>query len=128
ISTIPVIMAIRAIAGYLNVYLTNWSAVRAIAEIRAALFDHLQNLSLSFFNHARTGDLISRITNDTQILYGIVGMSLASLIKDPITLIATLSVLFSEQWQLMLVSLIVMPICLVPINIYGRKVRKSARQ
>jgi len=127
ILTIPLIMLFRALVGYLNVYLTNWSAVRAIADIRAALFDHLQNLSLSFFSGAKTGDLIARITNDTQILYGIVGNSLASLIKDPVTLVATFVVLIKLQPELTLVSMVVLPVCLLPITIYGRRVRKSSK-
>src|SRR5215831_7123974 len=100
IGVIPVVMFIRAAFGYLNVYLTNWAAARAIANIRAKLFDHMQNMSLSFFNQARTGDMISRITNDTQILYGIIGNSLASIIKDPVTILTILVVLLSKQRSL----------------------------
>ena len=72
---------------YLSIYLTNWSAMHAIADIRTKLFSHLQNLSLGFFNRASTGDLIARITNDTQVLYGIVGSSFASAVKDPVTIL-----------------------------------------
>ena len=87
----------------------------------------MQNLPLSFFNQARTGDLISRVTSDTQTLYAIVGNSLASLIKDPITVVFTLGYLFLNEARLTLISIIVLPVCVVPITIYGRKVRKSAR-
>src|SRR5436190_13301018 len=127
IGVIPVVMLIRAAFGYLNVYLTNWSAARAIADIRATLFDHMQNMSLSFFSQARTGDMISRITNDTQILYGIIGNSFASMIKDPVTIVTILVVLLSKQRELTLISLISVPLCVVPITIYGRRVRRSAR-
>ena len=51
----------------------DWAALRAVADLRTKLFDHLQNLSLGFFSQARTGDLISRITNDTQILHLVIG-------------------------------------------------------
>jgi subfamily B ATP-binding cassette protein MsbA len=127
ISVIPAIMLVRVLLAYLNIYLVNWSAARAIADIRTKLFDHLQNLSLGFFSRARTGDLISRITNDTQILYGIVGNSFASLIKDPVTIVAVLVVAISRQPKLTLISIVVLPLCLVPVIIYARKVRKSAR-
>jgi ABC-type multidrug transport system fused ATPase/permease subunit len=73
IAIIPVIMLLRNTLQYLSIYLTNWSAMHAIADIRTKLFSHLQNLSLGFFNRASTGDLIARITNDTQVLYGIIG-------------------------------------------------------
>jgi ATP-binding cassette, subfamily B, bacterial MsbA len=124
---IPAIMVIRNTLSYLSVYMTNWSAMRAIADIRTKLFGHLQNLSLGFFNQARTGDLIARITSDTQVLYGIIGGSFSSMVKDPVTILCTLAVLVILQPTLTLVSVVVFPLCVVPIVIYGRKVRKSAR-
>jgi subfamily B ATP-binding cassette protein MsbA len=127
IGLIPVLMLVRVVLAYLSVYLMNWAAARAIADIRTRLFDHLQNLSLAFFSRARTGDLISRITNDTQILYGIIGSSFASMVKDPITVLTILIVALTRQPMLTLVSMVVLPACLAPIIIYGRKVRKSAR-
>ena len=129
IATVPSVMLVRNIFGYLNVYLMNWAAVRAIADLRLRLFDHLQNLSLSFFSRARTGDLIARITNDTQVLYGIIGGSLSTMVKDPVTVLVLLGIMLVEPEQriLALVSIIVLPVCFVPMTIYGRKVRKSAR-
>lgn len=129
ICLIPATMLVRAVAGYLSVYMTNWSALHAVADIRTKLFDHLQNLSLGFFNQARTGDLISRISSDTQTLYGIMGNSVASMVKDPVTIIAMLCVLLipREQRVLTLISIVVLPACLIPISLYARKVRKSAK-
>ena len=127
ISIIPAVMLLRAVFAYLNMYLINWAALRAIADLRTSLFGHLQNLSLGFFSQARTGDLISRITNDTQILHNVIGGWLASAIKDPVTLLCILAVLLYQQPTLTLISIVVLPVCLLPIIIYGRKVRKSAR-
>ena len=127
VAAIPAIMLLRNLLAYLSVYLTNWSAMHAIADIRTKLFGHLQNLSLGFFNRASTGDLIARITSDTQVLYSIIGGSFSSMVKDPVTMLCTLAVLLAMQPTLTLVSVIVFPVCIVPIVIYGRKVRKSAR-
>jgi subfamily B ATP-binding cassette protein MsbA len=111
----------------LSIYLTNWSAMHAIADIRTKLFSHLQNLSLGFFNRASTGDLIARITNDTQVLYSIVGNSFSSAVKDPITIFCLLGYQLATNTTLTLISIVVFPVCIVPIVIFGRKVRKSAR-
>jgi len=127
ISAIPAIMLLRNLLQYLSIYLTNWSAMHAIADIRTKLFSHLQNLSLGFFNRASTGDLIARITNDTQVLYGIVGSSFASAVKDPITIFCLLGYQLATNTTLTLISIVVFPVCIVPIIIFGRKVRKSAR-
>src|SRR5437016_1547815 len=96
ICTLPVLMLLRACCGYLNVYLTNWAAVRAIADLRASLFDHLQNLSLNFFSNARTGDLIARVINDTYVLHSVIANALASLIKDPLTVLTLFLVLLAQ--------------------------------
>ncbi len=129
ICTLPVLMMLRGCCGYLNVYFTNWAAVRAIADLRARLFDHLQNLSLSFFSNARTGDLIARVINDTYVLHSVIANSLGSMVKDPLTVLALLTVLLTQPStrRLTLISILVLPICLIPITIYARKVRKSAR-
>ena len=127
IGAIPAIMLLRNSLQYLSIHLTNWSAMHAIADIRTKLFSHLQNLSLGFFNRASTGDLIARITNDTQVLYGIVGTSFASVVKDPITIFVLLGYQLVTNTTLTLISIIVFPVCVVPIVIFGRKVRKSAR-
>jgi len=127
ISTIPAIMLVRAVFAYLSMYLTNWAALRAIADLRTSLFGHLQNLSLGFFSQARTGDLISRITNDTQILHNVIGGWLGSVIKDPVSIVILLFVLLCKEPTLTLISIVVLPACLLPIIIYGRKVRKSGR-
>ena len=127
IGVIPAIMLLRNTLQYLSIYLTNWSAMHAIADIRTKLFGHLQNLSLGFFSRASTGDLIARITNDTQVLYGIVGNSFASMVKDPVTILCLLGYQLATQPTLTLISIVVFPVCIVPIIIYGRKVRKSAR-
>jgi len=127
VSIIPAIMLLRNLLQYLSTYLTNWSAMHAIADIRTRLFAHLQNLSLGFFNRASTGDLIARTTNDTQVLYGIIGGSLASAVKDPVTIVCLIGYQLATNTTLTLISIVVFPICFVPIVVYGRKVRKSAR-
>ena len=127
VAAIPIIMLVRNTLQYLSAYLTNWSAMHAIADIRTKLFDHLQNLSLGFFNKSSTGDLIARITSDTQILYGIIGNSFASLVKDPITIVCLVGYQLATDPKLTLISIVVFPLCLVPVTIFGRKVRRSSR-
>jgi subfamily B ATP-binding cassette protein MsbA len=127
IGAVPAVMLVRVTLAYLSIYLTNWAAMHAIADIRTKLFRHLQNLSLGFFSKNSTGDLIARITNDTQVLYGIIGSTFASSVKDPVTIVCLLGSLLLTQPTLTLISIIVFPVCIVPIVIYGRKVRRSAR-
>src|SRR4030095_13064446 len=127
IVAIPVVMFFRALFGYLNLYLMQWSALRAVADLRATLFGHLQNLSMGFFSQARTGDLISRINSDTHALQVILSNSVASIVKDSVTIAVLFGVSLYQQPTLTLVSMIALPACVVPITIYSRKARKSAK-
>jgi subfamily B ATP-binding cassette protein MsbA len=125
--TIPAVFTLRGVLGYLNVYLMNWSAFRAIGDLRTHLFDHLQNLSLGFFSQANTGDLISRISNDTVVLQNALRTSVASLIKDPVTVVVMIAILLTQHLKLTLISLVVFPVLLVPIRVYARKARQAVR-
>jgi len=126
---LPAIALVRVISGYLNVYLANWAAVRAIADLRARLFDHIQNLPLSFFSTARTGEITGRIISDTSVLHSVISNSMSSLVKDPLTVLTLLFVLLAqpETRKLTVISVAALVICLVPMRIYASKVRKSAR-
>lgn len=129
ISLLPAIALVRVISGYLSVYFANWAAVRAIADLRAQLFNHIQNLPLSFFSTAKTGELVGRITSDTFAIHSIIANAMSSLVKDPFTILTLLVYLISqpETQKLTFISLVVLPVCLVPMSIYARKVRKSAK-
>jgi subfamily B ATP-binding cassette protein MsbA len=128
VSLIPLVMFLRSLFGYLNVYLMTWCASRSIADLRLQLFKHLQNLPLSFFSQSNTGELISRITNDSQTLQGIFNNAISTSIRDPLTIICLLLYNFYQNPKLTLLSIIVLPVCIVPISIYSRKVRRSARE
>jgi subfamily B ATP-binding cassette protein MsbA len=127
VSLIPTVMFFRSLFAYLNAYSMTWAASRTVADLRAKLFNHLQHLPLSFFSQANTGDLISRITSDTQTLQAIFNNAISTSIRDPLTIIALLAWNFYQYPDLTLLSMVVLPICVVPISIYSRKVRRSAK-
>ena len=124
--TIPAVMLVRSTCAYLNLYLLQWVAVRALMDLRTDLFNHLQNLSAGFFHKTSTGELISRISNDTTQLQKTLSTTLPVMIKSPIAVAALLFVLLAQQPKLTLISLIVVPAAAIPIVIYGRKVRKGS--
>jgi subfamily B ATP-binding cassette protein MsbA len=123
---LPLMFILRGLLSYLNVYCLQWVAVRAITDLRTRLFAHLQNLSVGFFARSNTGDLMSRINSDTMSLQNTITGTLATVVKDPVTVVGCVIVLLKLDARLMLVIALVFPVCLVPIIIYSRKVRKSA--
>jgi ATP-binding cassette, subfamily B, bacterial MsbA len=128
VASIPVIMGLRGLFAFLNVYFLQWVASRSIADLRTRLFRHLLDLSAGFYNDNSSGQLISRVINDTGMLQTILGNATTTIVRDPVTLVVLISALLVFQSKLTLIAVIVMPICLVPIIIFNRKIRRSSRE
>jgi subfamily B ATP-binding cassette protein MsbA len=127
IAAVPAVMFLRGLFGYLNVYFLQWTATRSIADLRTRLFAHLMNLSDGFYNENSSGVLISRMMNDTNSLQTVLSNSTSVIIRDPVTLISVAALLLLSQPRLTLISLVVLPACIVPIAIFSRKVRRASR-
>jgi ATP-binding cassette subfamily B protein len=91
-------------------YFTGWVGERALADLRIRLFDHLQRLSLGFYERNRTGAIVSRITNDVEALDQLVTDGLSSLVQNTLVLAGTAIVLFLLDWRLALATLVVLPL------------------
>ena len=127
VSLVPLVMALRSLVVYLNVYWLQWTAVRTIRDLRVSLFSHLLRLSTGFFNQNTSGDLMSRVVNDTVVLHQTISNATSVVVTDPVRVVGLLTMLFWLQPKLTLVAMIVFPVCILPVTIYSRKARKSAR-
>jgi ABC-type multidrug transport system fused ATPase/permease subunit len=94
----------------LQTYFTGWVGERALADLRIRLFDHLQRLSLGFYERNRTGATISRITNDVEALDILLTDGIASLVQNSLVLVGTVFFLFYLDWRLALATLVVLPL------------------
>ena len=128
IALIPIISLLRGLSNYLNVYFLQWVGTHAVADLRTKLFAHLLNLSAGFYTENATGKLVSRVISDTQALQTILSNVVSVIVRDPISLLGVLAFLFIQQPRLTLLSIIVLPVCVVPIAIYSRKIRRSSRE
>jgi subfamily B ATP-binding cassette protein MsbA len=124
---LPVAMIARGACDFLSTYLMNWVGLRAVMDLRVRLFEHLQSLSLDFYSGRQTGELISRATNDVGIVQQAISNVIEDVIKQPVTLVSVLAWLFYTDWRLTLATLVLFPICLIPILVYGRRTRKASR-
>jgi ATP-binding cassette subfamily B protein len=91
-------------------YFTGWVGERALADLRIQLFDHLQRLSLGYYERNRTGAIVSRITNDVEALDLLVTDGISSLVQNTLVLAGTVVVLFLLDWRLALATLLVLPL------------------
>ncbi len=127
IALLPVVALLRAILAQTNAYLMNWVGIRAVTDIRSALFAHLQYLSVDFSNRARVGELISRIANDCNALLTVISESFGVMMRDPVTIVALVGWLLWQQPRLTLIALLVFPLCAIPIAVFTRRIRRSVR-
>jgi ABC-type multidrug transport system fused ATPase/permease subunit len=97
------------VMSYAQTYLTGWVGERILADLRNRLFDHLQRLSLGFYERNRAGVIISRLTNDVEAIDQLVTDGVASLVQNTLTLIGTAILLFVLDWRLALATLLVIP-------------------
>lgn len=120
------VFLLKNLADYLQGFLMASLEQAAIRDLRNQLYAHLQLLSLAFFHGRRTGTLMSRITNDFEFLRAAIASSLSNLIKDGLTLIGCLVVMFGISWRLSLFSLFVLPPVALALVLIGRKMRKRS--
>ncbi len=123
---IIILYIIKGIAFYGQATLMGYIGQRIIYDIRNMLYNKLTEQSLSFFTHRKTGELLGRITYDITLLQGAVSTTVTSLMRDVMSIIFLLGVIFNSDWLLALLSLIVFPIMVYPIVHFGQKMRKAS--
>ena len=121
------VIAVMAAATYTRFYFVSWIGERVTADLRRAVFGHLLTLPPGFFELTRTGDAISRLINDTAMLDTVIGSSASMAIRNLLLLIGGLVMLAVTSAKLTLLVLAGVPVVVVPIVLFGRRVRKLAR-
>ncbi|MDD5198598.1 MAG: ABC transporter ATP-binding protein [Terrimicrobiaceae bacterium] len=127
IMLIPAAIIARGIFSYLNSYCMAWVSYRVLRDLRTQLFAHITSQSLDFFNKAKSGKLISRVLNDTRMAQNALTSIAGDLVKDPVAVITGVVVLATIDWRFSLTTLVLFPICILPVVIYGKKVRKAGK-
>jgi subfamily B ATP-binding cassette protein MsbA len=124
---IPLVMTVRSLCNYGNAYYMNWVSNKVVTDIRNQLFGKIVRHSMDFFNKMRAGFLMSRITNDTRGMQMALTTVSSDLFKQPIAILGGIIVLLLMDWKFTVVTLILFPICLLPIRVYGRRARNAVR-
>ncbi|HQK99364.1 MAG TPA: lipid A export permease/ATP-binding protein MsbA [Smithellaceae bacterium] len=118
------IFLLKNLCNYVQVILMNSIGLRIVTDLRRKLYERIQMQSLSFFTEHPTGLLMSRITNDVLSVQSASSEAITALVKDTITLIGLVGVVFYLDWKLALIAMIVFPITAYPIAKFGKKIRK----
>lgn len=124
---LPLLLLVRAAADYLSNYSVGWVSERTIRDLRLDLMEKFSALSLDFFTRSSTGDLLQRINADSANLLRALRQGGADLIKEPITILILLGSLIALDPMLTFCALVLLPACLLPLFILGRKARRATR-
>ena len=130
-STLFMLLAVLVVLGastFTRYYLITWVGERFIADIRRAVFDHILELSPAFFETTRTGEVISRITNDTTLLDAVVGGAFSWALRNIVLFIGGMVMLLITSTKLTLLVLAGIPFVLAPILLLGRRVRTLSKE
>ncbi|MEE4662157.1 MAG: ABC transporter transmembrane domain-containing protein [Halieaceae bacterium] len=119
------VLALAMAAGtFTRFYLVSWLGERVGADIREAVFANIVTLQPSFFDENRSGEIMSRLTTDTTLLQTIIGSSLSMALRSLLTTLGALIMMLVTSVKLTLVVLSAVPIILVPVLVFGKRVRR----
>ncbi|MCC3305403.1 ABC transporter transmembrane domain-containing protein [Sneathiella sp. HT1-7] len=121
------VITLLAFATFGRYFLVSWIGERVISDVRKAVFNHVLTLSPAFFEITRTGEVLSRLTTDTTLIQTVIGSSISVALRNFLLFIGGLAFLIYTSPALSGMVLMVVPIVLIPIIVFGRIVRKLSR-
>ena len=121
------VAVVLSVATFTRFYLMMSVGERVIADLRRAVFAHTLTLSPAFFDSSRTGDIVSRLTNDSDQLRQVIGFGLSMFLRNALMMIGALLLLFATSPKLAALIVLGVPATLIPILVVGRRVRRLSR-
>ncbi|MEK9625136.1 MAG: ABC transporter transmembrane domain-containing protein, partial [Halieaceae bacterium] len=128
VSFILMIGVAMAAGAMIRFYLVSWLGERVSADLRSAVFNNLVHLQPSYFESNHSGEIMSRLTTDTTLLQTLIGSSVSLAVRNALTLTGALTLMVITNLKLSLVILFAVPVTLIPILIFGRRVRKLSNK
>ncbi len=122
-----VLVVALAFGSFARFYLVSWIGERVVADIRKQVFNHLIDLHPGFYEENRSLEIQSRFTADTTVLQSVIGSTVSIALRNSLMLIGGLILLFVTNAKLASIILLGFPLVIVPILIYGRRVRSLSR-
>ncbi len=125
---ILVVFAVKGVCDYLANYMINYAGFSAVTDLRNTVFEKVLRHGAQFFEQHSTGRLMSSIMNDIEKIQVAISHILADLLRQSFVVLFLLFVVLRKDWQLAVVSLVVMPLILVPTARLGRHIRRTSRR
>ncbi len=119
---------IKGISSYGQSYFMGYIGHGVVRDIRKKLYDHLLDLPINFFNNTPTGVLMSRLTNDTNLIQTATSEAVSTVLKQSLTIIVLAAVVISLDWKLALAASIALPLSVYPMRRLGKRMKKISTQ
>ncbi len=123
-----VVIVVMAFATYARAYAVSWLGERIAADIRRAVFNNVLRLSPAFWEVTRAGEVLSRLTTDTTLIQTVVGSSASMALRNVLLLVGGIVMMVVTSPRLTLLVLLVVPLVVAPILVFGRRVRRLSRE
>ncbi|HVR36509.1 MAG TPA: ABC transporter ATP-binding protein [Methylomirabilota bacterium] len=123
----PLFVGMRGFVGYLSAYCMGWVGERVVNDLRIDVHRKLTTLSLDFFNRSTMGDLVTRVQTDTASLQRCLRVGFPDLVRETMTLLSVFGMMLFIDWRLTLAATVFFPICVAPILVLGKKVRRASK-
>jgi ATP-binding cassette subfamily B protein len=121
------VFILRAFLQFARSYVAHIAGWGVVANLRKHLYQHLQRLSLRFYEDKQTGQLMSQVVNDSDLFETLIAHAIPDVFVNVLTLVGVILVLGNINWQLLLLSLAPVPLVIIALRIYARKVRPAFR-
>ena len=122
-----IVVVILAVASASRFFLISWIGERVVADIRRAVYDKVIGLSPGFFEVTRVGEIISRLITDTTLIQAVIGSTVSVALRNTLMLVGGIVMLMITSPKLTGMVLLVVPVVILPIVIFGRMVRNLSR-
>ncbi len=122
-----IVYVLKAVMQFVQSYISHFAGWGVVADVRKHIYEHMQRLSLRFYEDKQTGQLMSNLVNDTSLFEQLISHAVPDVLVNIITLIGVSAVLFSLNWRLTLLSMVPMPLIFFSLRLYAKVVRPAFR-
>jgi subfamily B ATP-binding cassette protein MsbA len=121
---IIIVGVVKGLSSFGQTYFMGYVGQGVVRDIRKNLYDHILNMPVGFFSSTPTGELVSRLTNDVNLLQMTTSDALTTLLKQSLSIIVLAAVIIGMDWKLALVASVALPLCFYPIRRFGKKMKR----
>lgn len=120
-----IVYIVRAVLQFLRSYMAHIAGWGVVADLRKYVFDHIQRLSLRFYEDKQTGQMMSRVVNDTDLFEQLISHAIPDVVVNVLTFVGVGAVLLILNWKLTLLSMLPIPLVILSLHIYAKRVRPA---